>query len=100
MGCYTGGEVFYGKTYQGYSEKSNIIQELDFVSDDVLDLSESMMCYVVGAAVRMLDSDKKYSELNDRYDSRAEAEDAQLSVHSMVYHPLLRLMIIFSVNRK
>lgn len=87
FGCYTGGEVFYGKSYQGYSEKSNIIQDLDFVSDDVLNLSESMMCYVVGAAVRMLDSNKKYSELNDRYNSRTEAEDGQLSVHSMVYHP-------------
>ena len=42
-GCYTGGEVFYGKSYQGYSEKSNIIQELDFVSETVLNLSESMM---------------------------------------------------------
>ena len=87
FGCYTGGQVFYGANYEGWSEKAKIIQELEFVSDDVVNLSESMMCYVVGAAVKMLDSKKKYSELNEKYESKDEAENAQLSVHSMVYHP-------------
>jgi len=87
FGCYTGGEVFYDANYEGYSEKAKIIQELDFDNDDVVNMSESMMCYIVGAAVKMLDSKKKYSELNKRYESKEEAENAQLSVYSMVYHP-------------
>ena len=87
FGCYTGGEVFYGANYEGYSEKAKIIQELDFDGDDVVNISESMMCYIVGAAVNMLDSKKRYSELNERYESKEEAENSQLPVYSMVYHP-------------
>lgn len=87
FGCYTGGEVFYGANYEAYTEKTNIIQELDLTTNDVINLSESMMCYIVGAAVKMLESKKKYSDLDEIYQSRTDAENAQLPVYSMVYHP-------------
>jgi hypothetical protein len=87
INCYTGGEVFYEQDYDGFSEQANIIQELEFISDEQVNLTQSMMCYVVGAAINMLDSGKKYSQLKEKYDSKEEAENAQLPVYSMVYHP-------------
>ena len=46
FGCYTGGQVFYEANYDSHPHEANIIQNLSFDSDDVVDLSESIMCYV------------------------------------------------------
>ena len=48
----------------------------------------------------MLESNKKYSDLEGVYVSKDEAENAQLPPFSMVYHPAMRQMSILVVNRK
>jgi len=84
---YTGGEVFYEQDFASFPSHSNFIQRLEFNNDGSTNVKDGLMSYVVGAAINMLRSGIKYTELKDFYEDLINAKKSQVPIYSMVYHP-------------
>ena len=78
---YTGGEIFYEQNHM------DLIQILDYNQNGSVNLSDGLRAYIVGAAINMLSSGKRYSHLQENYKNLEAAKKAQIPVYSMVYHP-------------
>ena len=84
---YTGGSVFYEQDFSQYAPSTNFIQPLVLNNDGSINLANGLMSYVVGSAINMIRSGKKYTLLKESYDNLNEAKISQVPVYSMVYHP-------------
>ena len=85
---YTGGELFYGGDHSVHGNESAFVQELFFDEEtNSPDLSCGLRAYIVGASINLIKSKKKYSELQEYYESRDSAKAHSIPNYSMVYHP-------------
>ncbi|MDC1420243.1 hypothetical protein N8653_05960 [Euryarchaeota archaeon] len=103
---YTGGEIFYEQDFSNYSLDTNFIQRLTFDKYENPNLLDSIKAYVVGAAINMLSSGKRYTDQCSNYPDMIAAEKFQIPNYSMIYHPtamtedhfLGKQQIIYCIN--
>lgn len=107
LNYYTGGEIFYEQDFANYREEANFIQKLTLDEQQNPNLDEALRLYLVGAAINLLNSEKKYSDQLAIYESLEEAKIYQVPPYSMIYHPTAikddhfmgKQQIIYCINR-
>ena len=106
LNYYTGGEIFYEQDFSNYSEDTNFIQELTLDDNENPNLDDALRTYIVGAAINMLNSGKKYTDQLSIYEDKDTAKEYQIPNYSMIYHPtantddhfLGKQQIIYCIN--
>jgi hypothetical protein len=83
--CYTGGEIFYNLEFE---DKDAKFANTEYMHDQVIDLTGPIRCYLIGAAIHILDNGgKKPPEEGKEYNSMGDAKNEYIEPFTMVFHP-------------